>query len=527
MDGDGHLASWGEVGAAVAIADVNGDGYPDLIITAPGTWGAYDGWNCGSSWWDCGSVYVVFGRTDGTYPDPLPLASPDGSAGYRIDNDDEGPGVGMGNAVAVGDINGDKVSDIIIASQGASPNGVFNGGSYWILFGQKKGGTWPTPMPATVKLSTLNGSNGFRLDGTQQYYGCSGCPQNQWGDASNTVAAGDINGDGYDDVVIGMPGGYYTQAGLPMSAYVVFGHGGTWPTPMPLSALDGTNGFRLDGENPGDRFGYHVAIGDVNGDGYKDVLVNANSNTGNWYGGNTATSDSVYLIYGRPWVYGTPGTWPAHAVVSSMMDGIRGTQFLNGYDWAGNLGDGIAIADFDGDGINDIAFTVSNCWNCGASGTVILYGKHGHWPATYTITQATRPSYYAPRGTGQEGTYAGDVNGDGIPDLILPYSQAGNNGRNDSGSIYTVFGKSGRQPANNTWIEGGLVDGADYIRLDGATANDQIGYLGTFAVGDINNDGVNDIVFGTRYYSGGMGAAYVFYGQYQKNIISPFDLDKF
>ena len=116
-----------------------------------------------------------------------------------------------------------------------------------------------------VPLASLNGTNGFRLDGVAA------------GDESgrSVSAAGDVNGDGYDDLVVGAyranPNGTYAGA-----SYVVFGHGTAFNPTLALAGLDGTNGFRLDGAAAGDNSGYSVsAAGDVNGDGYDDLVVGA------------------------------------------------------------------------------------------------------------------------------------------------------------------------------------------------------------------------------------------------------------
>ena len=113
---------------------------------------------------------------------------------------------GFGRSVsAAGDINGDGLADLIVGAWSADPNGS-NSGSSYVVFGQS------TPFAATLALSSLNGSNGFRLDGAA---------------ASNrsdrsVSAAGDINGDGLGDLIVGAfhadPNG--SDSG---SSYVVFG----------------------------------------------------------------------------------------------------------------------------------------------------------------------------------------------------------------------------------------------------------------------------------------------------------------
>ncbi len=123
-----------------------------------------------------------------------------------------------------------------------------------MVFGKASG------FAASLDLSTLNGSNGFRLDGidADDFSGKS------------VASAGDVNGDGVDDLLIGAYGG---DPGGDISAgetYVVFGKASGFAASLDLSTLDGSNGFRLDGIDVFDESGSSVAsAGDVNGDGLR------------------------------------------------------------------------------------------------------------------------------------------------------------------------------------------------------------------------------------------------------------------
>jgi hypothetical protein len=141
------------------------------------------------------------------------------------------------------------------------------------------------PAPSFLSLANLNGRNGFRLEGVDNldYSGRS------------VASAGDVNGDGFDDVIIGAfqadPNGV-NRAG---ESYVVFGSGAGFPAAMSLADLDGQNGFRLDGIDAGDRSGLSVAsAGDVNGDGFDDVIVGA---YGAYQNGNREAGES-YVVFG-------------------------------------------------------------------------------------------------------------------------------------------------------------------------------------------------------------------------------------
>ena len=140
-------------------------------------------------------------------------------------------------------------------------------------------------FPPILPLGSLNGQNGFKLDGENN------------GDQSglSVSAAGDINGDGHADLLIGASG--YPGSGKGRS-YVVFGGPGVGSSgDILLSSLNGTNGFKLDGENNDDQSGYSVsAAGDINGDGHPDLLIGAHD-----YLANSGKGRS-YMVFGGPGV---------------------------------------------------------------------------------------------------------------------------------------------------------------------------------------------------------------------------------
>ena len=217
---------------------------------------------------------------NGQFPEVIKLGDLNGQNGFKIDGENNGDHSGY-SVSAAGDVNGDGHADLLIGAYChlySSPN--CGTGRSYVVFG----GGPEVDKTGGLLLSSLNGSNGFKLDG-ENNADCSG-----W----SVSAAGDINGDGYADFLIGA-WNYATAAGR---SYVVFGGPGVGKSGvLLLSGLNGSNGFKLDGENNADASGALVsAAGDINGDGYADVVIGAP-----WYPGASYKGRS-YVVFGGPGV---------------------------------------------------------------------------------------------------------------------------------------------------------------------------------------------------------------------------------
>ncbi|MAR93025.1 MAG: hypothetical protein CML06_19440 [Pseudomonadales bacterium] len=285
-----HATSSAYVGHSVQfIGDYNGDHLTDVLIGAPGQ----------SS--DDGEAYVVFGYSTSTYFD-INLANLDGSNGFTISTSDTN--ALLGGATAAADVNGDGLTDIIVGVPEGNYGGHSTNGAAMVIYGS-------SGPHADLTLEALPAGRGYVIygedDNDQASYSVQGIQ--------------DINGDGVDDIVLssGLDANAGNDAG---AAWVIFGKTGTSRANIDLSTLSANDGFKILGDTAGDRFGQSATSGDLNGDGYRDLMVSsvAGDNAGSFAG-------EVNVIWGRDF-------W---AVVDLSQTGTSGADNLVGTDGADTL----------------------------------------------------------------------------------------------------------------------------------------------------------------------------------------------
>ncbi len=360
------------LGRSVAgLGDINGDGYGDFIIGAPGT----DSFGLQYT----GTARVISGL-DGTDLYTVLGVAEDMATGESVAN--------------AGDVNADGVNDFMIGHPGVWVNGVAGAGM----------------------ISVRSGATGFVIfeklgDELGALFG------------ERVAGAGDVNGDGYDDIIVGEPHAdslLFQEAG---AAHVFSGRTGDLIYPN-----HGSDHFVY--------FGNVVAgVGDLNGDGNDDFLIGEES-TVNLYSGFDG----------------------------SVMYSLTSSYYAYGSAAAG-------AGDVNGDGFDDFII-----------GNYFLDEVYVHSGLDGQLLYQLSPQSFFSMDFGRAVAGAGDVNGDGFPDIAVSAPTATNNGIGLSGSVYLYSGYTG-----------------DFItRIDGPEFEADLGQSLAIAP-DINNDGYDDLIIGTTW----------------------------
>ena len=289
------------------------------------------------------------------------------------------------------------------------------------------------------------------------------------GFGSAVAAVGDLDGDGAMDYAFGAPGD--SDAGQLAGEVYVF-HG-----PLSGHFLAAAADATITGEAPLDGFGLAIAgAGDVDGDGFDDLLIGARSN------------DTAGIQAGRVYLFRGPLQGALHALDADAI--ISGNAF-------DELGWSLAAAgDVDRDGHDDVLI---GAWQAGLVGQAHLF----RGPLVGGLTPADATATVTGVEFSEELGYSvatGDLNGDGSPDLIVGAPRPPVEG-DGAGRVYVFFGPvTGSHPAA----------AADLV-LVGEQTNDELGI--SVAAGDVDGDGVDDLVAGAhQQFNDGPGRAYVLLG---------------
>jgi len=449
--------------------DVNRDGYADIIIGAHEKLGTR------------GEAYLIYGGPTSSLPNIALSSSLDSkTTGFTMKGQTSTDRFGR-SVSSAGDMNGDGYDDLLIGA--AYKNGVQ--GAIYVVYGGPKS----SYSDFDLSVAPLDPKKtGFVITGdvANDYFG--GAIRN----------AGDINNDGYDDIIVGALRKNNNQG----AAYVIYGR----PTNLfkninlNTETLDpATNGFKITGKTTQNYFGWSVGpAGDVDNDGYADFIVGAP-----YY---NAYQGAAYVFYGGP----------KASLPNVLLSSVTLDPLINGFSVFGEIAGGwfgtsvSTAGDINGDGYDDIMIVAAyKSGNQGA--TYVIYGGPRSSLSNLDLSLTTLnpgktgfmvTGYAANDFFGWAVGAAGDINGDGYDDMMVgAYGYNGNRG-----ASYVIYG--GLKLFNINLATQDLDPEKTGFVISGGTAEDRVGRTVSRA-GDINGDGYEDIItsaYGKNTYQ---GAVYV------------------
>jgi len=484
LDGSNGFALDGVTGRTVSDAgDVNGDGLDDLVIRSDD------------------AVYVVFGASGLGSSGVLEASDLDGSNGFLVNGaSTSDTGRSFDQLVSgAGDVNGDGIDDLVIGDYYA-PGGYYGGpvnglrlpGVSYVIFGANDLGN-----TGALEVSDLDGDNGFVIFGANAY-DYSG---------SAVSSAGDVNGDGVDDLLIGAVYAYGGGA-----TYVLFGGVGLGNTgELALTDLSNPDGFVITNTEFGGDSGVAVSgAGDINGDGVDDILVTAEyvPADGNIQAGR------AFVVFGSSSV-GSTGP-----VDLSELNGTNGFALLgvgderDQFDFSLMIGHSVSGAgDVNGDGADDLIIASNfSVFDGGAfesslfnAGYVVFGGSGVGNTGELPLSELNGDNGFVLIGSTTDSVSgAGDVNGDGVDDLLIGSFSTDFEDLTNVGTSHVVFG--GSNLGSSGILELFDLNGSNGFTLNASSNSADFGRSVSNA-GDVNADGVDDIVIGadnTSYVVFGM-----------------------
>jgi len=460
----GSFLAYDNVGNSVAgIGDVDGDGVPDVVLGALlNDDGAQ---NAGGAW-------VILLNADGTAKSAIELAN--GKNGIPSGSFAANDYVGYSLASA-GDVDGDGVPDVLLSAHHNSDDGASYAGGAWVILLNADG-------TAKSAIELANGKNGIPSGSFAENDVVGG----------SVASIGDVDGDGVPDVVLGAQSNDDGANNAGGAWVILLNADGTAKSAIELA--NGKNGIPSGSFLAYDNVGYSVAgIGDVDGDGVPDLVLGAYYN-----------DDGAYDA-GGAWVIllNRNGTAKSAIELANGKNGIPSGSFAESDAVGGSVA---SIGDVDGDGVPDVVlgayYNDDGATDAGGA-WVILLNADGTAKSAIELANGKNGipsgSFAASDYVGQSVGSAGDVDGDGVPDVVLSASH-NDDGATDAGGAWVILlntngtAKSAIELAND---KNGFPAGSLY--LNGKA------FSGFTVVGDVNGDRLPDMVFGHA----SMNSAYV------------------
>lgn len=480
------------------------------------------------------------------------LSTLDGSDGFSLSGIDAGFATFATQFVkGLGDVNGDGFEDFIVGAEIASYATTLPEGVAYVVLGQAGG--FPVALDLTSPINLTSNPRGFRIVGRLQDSNLG----------RSVASAGDVNGDGFDDIMVSAassssydinPGVGADNDGI---VSVMFGRETFTADVVQVSDLSGTEGFKLATGRVAEYAGFSISsAGDVNGDGADDLLIGSEQYTTSPQGNGAA-----FVVFGKLDPLPINGDTFDDLMILGGISPLEGVEFLGAA-----VGDAFgasvtSIGDIDGDGFDDFAIgaPLSNkngvalpCGGPTVAGTAkgaayIVFGGFPPNTSPRAITVAIdaglafklEGEFFCDR-AGAAISGAGDVDGDGVDDLIIGAPGGGQPGpvfdvlpaySQNTGAAYVVLGGERSDIAGSL---SGLSVASKGFQIYGEI---DLGYTG-FSVsggGDVNGDDLDDVVIGapkdgfdsasnlSSIITTGIpseGAAYVVYGSLTPTDVS-------
>ncbi|MFY2556007.1 M12 family metallopeptidase [Corallococcus terminator] len=437
-------------------SDVNGDGFADLVVGAPDE-------DVGTGL-DQGAVSIVLGSATGL-----------GAAGLWLHRDvsgvedKTGPGDHFGAAVAVGDFNGDCFADVAVGVPGDDVNGIVDAGSVHIFLGSAQG------VDSNTDKVLHQNSTGVP-DSAEAFDGFG-----------TTLTVGDFNGDGYDDLAVGVPSEDYGSSALDSGLVTVLYGSSSGLTGTGAQSWSQASAQVLEVTETGDGFGSALATGDFNGDGFDELAVGVPSEDED----TVENVGAVNVLFGsldgltstgnQLWLPGSDG-----------VPGVASTEL--------RFGSALAAGDFNGDGRSELAIGAPGQmvgFMAGAGAVTVLRGGASGLHSTGAIAWSQDSAGISDVAEEADGLGAAlvaeDFDGDGHVDLAIGVASESVGNVLGAGIVHVLHGAPGglSSAREQHWSQvGSLVD-------EGAEHQDGFGFR--LSAGDYDGNGYVDLAVGVPY----------------------------